>query len=167
MEEFFKQFDFPLSDYYKKAALDCIRKNRVYQAVKKDLETNPKYKEFFSRFRADSIPAFINKIASDKASLEINGNAQKKLETGRILDPKDRAEKGLWEIQQKKLFIQQCLWRAEKAELPEIKVCHDFQYWEHNIKNCPFLEPVTEDEVELYIGYILTDDYTFEFDPFS
>jgi len=167
MEEFFKQFDFPLSAYYKQAAEKCILKNRVYQAAKKDLETNPKYKEFFSRFRADSIAAFIDKIAGDKARIEIDGNPLKSLETGRILDPKIRAEKGLWEIQQKKLFIKQCLWRAEKLELPEIKVSHDFVYWEHNIKNCPFLEPVTEDEVELYIGYILTDDYTFEFDPFS
>jgi hypothetical protein len=167
MEEFFKQFDFPLSAYYKQAAEKCILKNRVYQAAKKDLETNPKYKEFFSRFRADSIAAFIDKIAGDKARIEIDGNPLKSLETGRILDPKVRAEKGLWEIQQKKLFIKQCLWRAEKLELPEIKVSHDFVYWEHNIKNCPFLEPVTEDEVDLYIGYILTDDYTFEFDPFS
>ena len=144
MEEFFKQFDFPLSDIYKKTAEKYIRKNRVYQAAKKDLETNPRYKEFFSRFRADSIPAFIDKIASDKAACEINGNAHKSLETGRILDPKERAEKGLWEIQQKKLFIKQCLWRAEKIELPDIKISYDFQYWEQNIKNCPFLEPVTE-----------------------
>src|SRR5439155_5769033 len=100
MEDFFKQFHFPLSDYYKQAAPECFRKNRVYQAVKKDLETNPKYKEFFSRFRADSIPAFIDKIASDKAYCEINGNAKKSLETRRVLDPKVRAEKGLWEIQQ-------------------------------------------------------------------
>jgi hypothetical protein len=166
MEEFFKQFDFPVSDFYKKAAEECFRKNRVYQAAKKDLETNPKYKDFFSRFRANSIAAFIDKIASDKAQFAINGNPKKKLEAHRVLNPKVRAEQGLWEIQQKKLFIKQCLWRAEKIELPEIKACHDFQYWEHNIKNCPFLEPITEDEVELYTGYILTDDFTFEFDPF-
>jgi hypothetical protein len=167
MEEFFKQFDFPLSQYYRKAAEEVIQKNRVYQAAKKDLETNPKYHEFFSRFRADSIPAFIDKIAHDKARYEIDGDPGKRLETRRVLDPKERAEEGLWEIQQKKLFIKQCLWRAEKLEIPEIKVCSDFRYWEHNIQNCPFLEPITEDEVELYIGYILTDDFEFQFEPFS
>jgi hypothetical protein len=167
MEEFFKQFDFPISGFFEKAAMEVIRKNRVYQATKKDLETNPKFKEFFSRFRADSIPAFIDKIAMDKARLEVNGNSLKSLESRRILNPKKRAEEGLWEIQQKKLFIKQCLWRAEKLELPEVKTCYDFRYWEHNIQNCPFLEPITEEEVDLYIGFVLTDDFTFEQPMFS
>ena len=168
IEEFSKQLGFPVSDYCITHIIpQAIERNRVYQETKKDLETNPKFKEFFSKFRADTIPEFIHSIATNKARLAITGNSGKNLETGRILDPKIRAEKGLWEIQQKKLFTAQCLWRAEKLEIEEVKVCRDFHYWEHNIKNCPFLEPITEEEIELYIGYILTDDYTFHFDPFS
>ncbi len=167
IEEFFKQFDFPFSNYFQQVVPTLIEKNRVYQATKKDLETNPKFKDFFNTFRADSIPDFIHKIASEKARNVVNGNVLEKLQTSRILDPKIRAEEGLWEIQQKKMFSMQCLWRAEKIEIPEIKVSWDFQYWEQNIKECPFLEPITEDEVDLYISYILTDDYTFHFDPFS
>ncbi len=166
MEEFFKQFDFPLSDFFKQYAVKQVMLNREYQAAKKDLETNPKYTEFFSGFHPDSIPAFIHKIADVKARNTVQGNILKKLQTERVLDPKARAEEGLWEIQQKKLFTMQCLWRAEKIEIPEIKVSRDFHYWEKNIKECPFLEPVTEDEVELYISYILTDDFVFDFEPF-
>ena len=168
IEEFSKQLGFPVSSYCMTHIIgQAIERNRVYQETKKDLEINPKFKEYFSQYRADTIPEFIHSLATHKARLAVTGNSGKSLQTGRILDPKERAEKGLWEIQQKKMFIMQCLWRAEKIEIPEIKVCHEFQYWEHNIKNCHFLEPITEEEVELYIGYILTDDYTFDFDPFS
>ena len=75
----------------------------------------------------------------------------------------NEAEKNLWLIQQKKLFNQQCLWRAEKITLPEVEITADFQYWEEHIKVCSFLEPITEDEFNIFVDYFNDPNY----DPYD
>jgi hypothetical protein len=57
-------------------------------------------------------------------------------------------------ILQKKLFDAQCLWRAEKVTYPEVQICEDFVVWEHDILNCPFIEPVNQQDIELYANYL-------------
>lgn len=57
-------------------------------------------------------------------------------------------------ILQKKLFDAQCLWRAEKVTFAGVEICEDFKVWEHNVFNCPFIEPVNEYDVELYGRYL-------------
>jgi hypothetical protein len=57
-------------------------------------------------------------------------------------------------IQQKKLFDVQCLWRAEKLIIKEVEICVDFRLWENNILNCPFIEPVSIEDIELYQQYL-------------
>jgi hypothetical protein len=69
------------------------------------------------------------------------------------------AEERLWEIQRKKLFDVECKWRAEAIYIPEIEITTDFEYWEKNIENCPFLTPISEDEFEMYIEYLLSEDF--------
>ena len=64
----------------------------------------------------------------------------------------------LKEILQKKLFDMQCLWRAEKIIIPEINVSSDFRYWEANIFNCPFIEPVTENEIEIILKHLTKEE---------
>ncbi|MBS4028993.1 MAG: hypothetical protein KGZ58_10180, partial [Ignavibacteriales bacterium] len=44
----------------------------------------------------------------------------------------------------------------------EIETTVDFVYWESDIENCPFLEPITEEEIELYISYVLSNDFQEE-----
>lgn len=61
-------------------------------------------------------------------------------------------------IQQKKLFDLQCRWRAEKINIPDVRTTADFIAWEYNILNCPFLEPVTTDDIELYAQYLLLEN---------
>ncbi len=74
----------------------------------------------------------------------------------------NNAGKCLEEILQKKLFDLQCLWRAEKIQLPEIRVTYDFIYWEKNILNCPFLEPISENELNIYMQYMQSSNFEFE-----
>lgn len=57
-------------------------------------------------------------------------------------------------ILQKKLFDAQCLWRAEKVTYPGVEICEDFIFWEHDIFNCLFIEPVNEHDIELYSIYL-------------
>jgi hypothetical protein len=65
-------------------------------------------------------------------------------------------------IQWKKFFNIECLWRAEKIKVPEVEHTYDFIYWSEDLSHCPFLPPLTEDEVELYIEYVLGDRYEEE-----
>lgn len=57
-------------------------------------------------------------------------------------------------ILQKKLFDAQCLWRAEQVSFNEIAISYDFVVWESNILNCPFIEPINENDLEQYIQYL-------------
>lgn len=76
----------------------------------------------------------------------------------RITQFRPDAEKAFWEIQQKKLFNAQCLWRADKVKLKGISVTLDFNYWEDRIENCPAIPPVTQAEVDLYVRYLRSPD---------
>ena len=74
------------------------------------------------------------------------------------------AQTCLGNIQQKKLFDKQCQWRAETFTHPAIETTSDFNYWEKNILNCPFIDPITEEDVALYIEFLqeyLGEDLTF------
>jgi hypothetical protein len=74
------------------------------------------------------------------------------------------AQACLGNIQQKKLFDKQCQWRAETFTHPSIETSSDFTYWEKNILNCPFIDPITEEDVALYIEFLqqyLGEDLSF------
>lgn len=75
----------------------------------------------------------------------------------------EKAEDHLKYIQQKQLFNKQCLWRAEQLAIPQIELCFEFDYWEQNILNCPFLEPISSDDLELYIDFLNQSDEQFDF----
>jgi hypothetical protein len=70
----------------------------------------------------------------------------------------NEANEHLENILQKKLFDLQCLWRAEKIQLPTVEICFDFEMWSREIMNCPFLEPISQDDINLYTQFILTDE---------
>ena len=77
-------------------------------------------------------------------------------------------EEALWEIQQKKLFNYQCLWRAERVVTEHVETEMDFNYWSRNIKNCAFIKPISDEEFNMYKDYYETkevDDFdeTFKY----
>ncbi len=61
-------------------------------------------------------------------------------------------------IQQKKLFDAQCLWRAEKVLYKEVEICEDFVFWQYDILNCPFIDPVDQDDIRLYAQYLQSNN---------
>lgn len=65
------------------------------------------------------------------------------------------AQEQLVMIQQKKLFDAQCLWRAEKVTFKEVEIGFDFEMWGKDVLNCPFIEPITESDIDLYSQYLL------------
>jgi len=74
----------------------------------------------------------------------------------------DAATEHLSIIQQKKLFDAQCKWRAGLEIYEGIEICFDFEVWEHDVMNCPFIEEPTMDDVELYIQFIDRENNTEE-----
>lgn len=68
----------------------------------------------------------------------------------------------LKEIQHKKLFELQCLWHAEQIALPEIEVSEDFMLYGHDILNCPLIDPITEEDVDLYTQYVQSNNFEFQ-----
>jgi hypothetical protein len=65
-------------------------------------------------------------------------------------------------IQQKKLFNLQCEWRAERIDLPGIEICYDFKLVSEAVMKCPFIPPVTWEEVQAYIDFLKSANYEFQ-----
>lgn len=70
----------------------------------------------------------------------------------------ERAVDCLREILHKKLFNAQCLWRAERLDIP-LKNTWAIQAYASNIFRCDFLEPITREEIDEYIRYWLSERY--------
>ncbi len=122
-----------------------------------DLQTNIRYKDFFAKYNPQSVEEFIKNYSQNKVFwLEYGSKFWDEKKEHQLLYF-NKAEECLWEIQQKKLFNTQCQWRAEQVNIPEIKLCADFDYWERHISECLFIPQITPDDVELYIQYLHND----------
>lgn len=136
------------------------------EQITEDLRTNPRYQSYFKGFQPGSVDDFIKDYAWRKKMWLDYGQS--------ALDRKARAETHWIEaaalhlsyIQQKKLFDVQCRWRAEQATFPDILICADFRTWEKDVLNCPFLEPITPDEVECYQQFLQSNNANLEEMPY-
>ena len=131
----------------------------IQEEIEKDLRENPKYNSFFEKYHPNSKDLFIDSYKWKKSDWLKYEDIYLNSEEESVFKYKIMAEECLWQIQQKKLFNLQCEWRAENTELDEISFTGDFMKWERNIRNCTFIDPISEDEVELYKEYILSDDF--------
>lgn len=59
----------------------------------------------------------------------------------------------------KKLFNMECLWRAEELRIDGIEISGDFYYWSGDLQNCPFLEPITQREIEVLRMFMQTHGF--------
>ncbi|MEK7263281.1 MAG: hypothetical protein AAB071_02075 [Bacteroidota bacterium] len=133
--------------------------SEIEKEVKEDLQTNPRYQDFFSQYSATSVIKFILDYAKKKAELLEYGERSLDSEEYYSLQFTYLGERLLWEIQQKKLFNLQCMWRAEQIEIPEIETTFDFSYWGKNITCCTLIPPINADEIELYKAYLRSGEY--------
>ncbi len=140
----------------------AINREKLISEIENDLKNNPRYKSFFDQYHPRSVNSFINDYKHNKMLWSMWGSLYESIEQKKILKYSGIAYNKLWEIQQKKLFNLQCQWRAENIELPGIQTSHDFLYWEQFIKQCTLIPPVTENEFDLYLEYILSDDFEID-----
>lgn len=150
-----------LSDVGKLMIKNTIEDDKQKQEILNDLKKNPKYKKYFAPYNKQTVQMFIRAYADAKWRYLKYGEMYLKKEDKETSRYKYRAEQCFWQIQQKKLFNVQCLWRAEKIQLPGIFLSREFEYWEKAIKTCPYIDPVTEEEFNLYLDYLNSDFYNY------
>ena len=122
------------------------------------LSTNENIQQYLKQFNSLSAQQFIESYSYQKALWHQRGEFYMQLKDNHDLKWIEAAWWHLESIQQKKLFDIQCRWRAEEIQLPDIEMACDFGYWERNVLNCPFVDPITRDEVQLYQDYLEQDD---------
>jgi hypothetical protein len=128
-----------------------------------DLRTHPRYQAFFEQYDENSVVEFIKNYAEDKHEWHTDKNNIYGSADCRRTQFLSSAERFLEFILQKKMFNLQCLWRAELIDLPFIENTYDFKYFSNDILNCPFIEPITEEEIEVGIRFLMESEA--EIDP--
>jgi hypothetical protein len=133
---------------------------KLVKETNSQLYAEHRYRDFFSGFTEDSVHDFIAEYAVLRSWYTVNGpnlRARKEREAFRF---QDLAIHGLWEIQQKKLFNLQAEWRAGLISIPGVAVSAEIAMWEKSISTCPFIEPVTQAECNLYLDYLASGTFS-------
>jgi hypothetical protein len=151
--------DFSLPEEAKQEIEQRLLREKIIYQVKEDLYCQSRYKNFFDNYDGETIHAFVEAYAKRKAYYVMHGQDLLREEETSQLYFHSLAENFIWEIQQKKLFDLQCLWRAEKMKMKGVQVTKDFLYLEATVKSCLHIEPVTCDELQLYVDYLFSDDH--------
>jgi hypothetical protein len=149
---------------YDKDVTGTEQQEQFYQQTVKELKTEQRFIDYFSSYHPDSTESFIRHYAQMKTrwfAMADDYKRWKKLEEEQWMES---AYIALEQIQQKKLFNLQCLWRADKTKAEGIVVSSDFEYWQHHILFCPAIEPIANDELDFYIQYLQQSDLDRPFD---
>ncbi|TGE21691.1 hypothetical protein E5K00_15575 [Hymenobacter aquaticus] len=135
---------------------DLAALTRLFAA---ELRANPALAEALTPYLPQSESLIVGLYANAKAAAFVKGPFLAKQAEARFIEVREAAAHDLWEIQQKKLFDLQCRWRAEQITLPGVRHTEEFRQWEDYIDHCPWLPPITADEVALYQDYLRSDQY--------
>ncbi len=131
---------------------------KLYQSVQEQIFREKPFAEELSQYRDSDVESFYKSLVDEKVHYMLSGPYWYKRKQEAESEWISAAmKKGLKEIQQKKLFDIQCLWDAEKITLPGIEASIDLnRYWKNPL-SCPFLEPITEEEFQMYINYLVSE----------
>ncbi len=141
-----------------KQIAEIINDNVLKKQWRDELSQSAAVQEFLKDYQPHSVEGFIDHLISYKLIWHKYGDFYQGQNEKKDLQWHTAAFEHLAIIQQKKLFDIQCLWRAEKITLPGIEICFDFNLWEHNVLNCPFIPPISEEDIDMYTQYLLQDD---------
>ena len=149
------------SERYEKGVTELLEEKELKTKWHKEILENLSMQEHFKNFHPASIDTFISFYLSEKYfAYKYADSYERRVEEKRSRWI-DEAHEHLKIIQNKKLFDLQCLWRAEQIELKEVRISYDFMAWREDILNCPFLEPITKGDIEMYQDFLLTADIDF------
>lgn len=141
-----------------------IWSNDDKKAFRERILKDPKVLKVFSQYDSTDIEPFIKSYIKFRTQVVDHERHNLKLNFMYSKSDTASAEAYFWQIQHKKLFEQQCLWRAGKINIPQIKTTTDFIYWSAAIKYCPFIAPVQPEEVELLKRFLIEKGYEQEYE---
>jgi hypothetical protein len=118
------------------------------------LRTEEAYLTYYKQFNPDSVEDFIRGYASSKHTMLGSEEHYRYMFDKPKTRFMDLADRYINHILQKKLFNLQCQWRACLVELPLVDFRGDFDYWESNIRSCPFLPLITQEDIDLCIRFL-------------
>lgn len=151
----------PLSEYQKKEINRIVEQAKTENEIENELRTDTRFVNFFQSYLPESVDSFIQSYKRKKSFLMQYGPRWIAEIENESLKWIIAAQEHLGYIQQKKLFDAQCLWRAEQITIPEVEICYDFEVWERNVLHCPFIEPITESDIDLYARYLQQENVDF------
>jgi hypothetical protein len=118
--------------------IDKVRDHAILvEQIKRDLKTNPRYKEFFDQYDRRSVESFIDEYSWRKARYIEQGQNLIEVQEHIMLKFESEGADRLHEILEKKMFNFECLWRAEKIRAPEVEHTFDLIYWSVGLKSAP------------------------------
>lgn len=126
--------------------------------IQKELETKEVYQPYFAQYSAGFKERFIQFYSTHKLDFMQENEAYEIATENRQVYWMNLAYSQLKLIQQKKLFDLQCQWRADKIEIEGVEIIDEIKQWETDIMHCPFLEPVSEEDVELFKQFLQTNN---------
>jgi hypothetical protein len=130
--------------------------SRIAAETEARLAADPAVQAWLQQCRFDG-KGLLKAYAEQKANYLINGPGWLEQEQFMAGWPRKQAYDRLWQIQQKKLFDLQCQWRACQLELDEVSDGREFAAWGKAIQQCPVLDPISPDDLELYLAYLNSD----------
>jgi hypothetical protein len=152
MEEPLKNF---IDFFAVRGRKDMEESIEIAEAIKKDLlEKLPRIIKHFDEFEEASVVHLVERYAQERH--RFTKSAKYYTEQAEKIQFEYRPEAGecLKYILQKKFFNAQCLWRAGKITLPGMDTTYDFKRWTEDLYNCPFIEPISQREVDILINYL-------------
>jgi hypothetical protein len=156
------------NSYYVKDIQKALDRKELYKKYLAEIKENDSAMDYLKGFSPKSAEAFLENFALKKAYWMHQEYDYAKWNEEESVKWIEEAWRCLFEIQQKKLFDLQCLWRADQIELEGIEICYDFVVWGRDIFNCPHIPNITEDEVDLYIQFLQSPNYVVHiFDIFE
>lgn len=155
-------FDYESHKKKQKAADENMKK--VEEDTKNWLATNKEVQSYFTGFGKYWADDFISRYPAMKAMFTRYGNELGDQPEKNLIAYMNTAGNRLMDVQLKKLFDVICQWDARLLELDDVVCSYDFMHWQDDIANCPFITPLTNEEVQLYLKFINTDD--FEKEPY-
>lgn len=120
-----------------------------------EIINDEKCKTYFDQFQESSVESFVKSYAEKKARMEVYGDYTKFQQQRMLNRFQTDGWEALIEIQHKKLFDTECLWRAEEVKnLPQILTTKDFDMVAEDILDYDGIEPITEEDIALYQQYL-------------
>ncbi len=153
-----------LNPNQQKKVQEMVDANAFKQKVLQHILESENIQKYLNQFSDSSRESFVQSYCNLKCSWYEYGPIWEKHNESDDLRWLNLAKDQIEAILQKKLFDAQCKWRAELITLPGVEICYDFHTISADIFNCSFIEPITKDEIDLYVNFLNNNEYALNED---